>query len=183
VAGHPAARELLPALATDVAKPRWCWPGGCQNTMDVAFCIDALDETLARFGRPEIFNTDQGSQFTSALHLPARRQHRGHDAALGRRCRVAHMPTAATATTIDLGLTEAGNGAGFHLGRPIQWPQEPGPPLARSLPRSRLIVQPASAQCAAFATGCCCWRRAFSVTRSSARFSANRFACASDAVL
>jgi putative transposase len=36
------------------------------NTMDVAFCIDALDEALARFGRPEIFNTDQGSQFTSA---------------------------------------------------------------------------------------------------------------------
>jgi putative transposase len=36
------------------------------NTIDVAFCIDALDEALARFGRPEIFNTDQGSQFTSA---------------------------------------------------------------------------------------------------------------------
>ena len=36
------------------------------NTMDVAFCVDALDEALARFGRPEIFNTDQGSQFTSA---------------------------------------------------------------------------------------------------------------------
>jgi len=37
------------------------------NTMDVAFCVDALDEALARFGRPEIFNTDQGSQFTSAV--------------------------------------------------------------------------------------------------------------------
>ena len=36
------------------------------NTMDAAFCVDALDEALARFGRPEIFNTDQGSQFTSA---------------------------------------------------------------------------------------------------------------------
>jgi putative transposase len=36
------------------------------NTMDTAFCVDALDEALARFGRPEIFNTDQGSQFTSA---------------------------------------------------------------------------------------------------------------------
>jgi putative transposase len=35
------------------------------NTMDVEFCIEALDEALARFGRPEIFNTDQGSQFTS----------------------------------------------------------------------------------------------------------------------
>jgi putative transposase len=36
------------------------------NTMDVGFCISALEEALARFGRPEIFNTDQGSQFTSA---------------------------------------------------------------------------------------------------------------------
>jgi len=35
------------------------------NTMDVEFCIAALEEALAWFGRPEIFNTDQGSQFTS----------------------------------------------------------------------------------------------------------------------
>ena len=32
------------------------------NTMDVAFCVDALEEAMALFGRPEIFNTDQGSQ-------------------------------------------------------------------------------------------------------------------------
>jgi putative transposase len=36
------------------------------NTMDVSFCVAALEEALARFGKPEIFNTDQGSQFTSA---------------------------------------------------------------------------------------------------------------------
>jgi putative transposase len=36
------------------------------NTLDTSFCVDALEEALARFGRPEIFNTDQGSQFTSA---------------------------------------------------------------------------------------------------------------------
>jgi len=35
------------------------------NTMDAEFCVDALQEALARFGRPEIFNSDQGSQFTS----------------------------------------------------------------------------------------------------------------------
>jgi putative transposase len=34
------------------------------NTMDVGFCLEALVEALSR-GRPEIFNTDQGSQFTS----------------------------------------------------------------------------------------------------------------------
>jgi putative transposase len=36
------------------------------NTMDTGFCLEALDEALARYGRPEIFNTDQGCQFTSA---------------------------------------------------------------------------------------------------------------------
>jgi len=35
------------------------------NTMHADFCIEALEEALERFGRPEIFNTDQGSQFTS----------------------------------------------------------------------------------------------------------------------
>jgi len=35
------------------------------NTMDTAFCVEALEEALNRFGAPEIFNTDQGSQFTS----------------------------------------------------------------------------------------------------------------------
>ena len=34
-------------------------------TMEAAFCIEALEEALVRYGRPEIFNTDQGSQFTS----------------------------------------------------------------------------------------------------------------------
>jgi len=35
------------------------------NTMDAAFCIDALKEALQNFGAPEIFNSDQGAQFTS----------------------------------------------------------------------------------------------------------------------
>ena len=35
------------------------------NTMDASFCIEALAGALARYGKPEIFNTDQGSQFTS----------------------------------------------------------------------------------------------------------------------
>ena len=34
-------------------------------TMDTAFCLEALEEAIARYGIPEIFNTDQGSQFTS----------------------------------------------------------------------------------------------------------------------
>ena len=35
------------------------------NTMDTGFCIESLEEALKNHGRPEIFNTDQGSQFTS----------------------------------------------------------------------------------------------------------------------
>ena len=35
------------------------------NTLDASFCVDALEEAIARYGVPEIFNTDQGSQFTS----------------------------------------------------------------------------------------------------------------------
>ena len=35
-------------------------------TLDSAFCIAAVEEAIARYGRPEIFNTDQGVQFTSA---------------------------------------------------------------------------------------------------------------------
>jgi putative transposase len=34
-------------------------------TMEAAFCVEALEEALAKHGKPEIFNTDQGSQFTS----------------------------------------------------------------------------------------------------------------------
>ena len=35
------------------------------NTLDTSFCTEALEEAITRFGLPEIFNTDQGSQFTS----------------------------------------------------------------------------------------------------------------------
>ena len=34
--------------------------------MDASFCVAALEEALAGYGEPDIFNTDQGSQFTSA---------------------------------------------------------------------------------------------------------------------
>jgi putative transposase len=36
------------------------------NTMDSGFCVEALEEALQRYGKPRIFNTDQGAQFTSA---------------------------------------------------------------------------------------------------------------------
>lgn len=45
------------------------------NTMDVSFCVAALEEALERYGTREIFNTDQGSQggFRRSLMLPPKR--------------------------------------------------------------------------------------------------------------
>ena len=39
------------------------------TTMETDFCVDALTEAIERFGTPEIFNTDQGAQFTSEAFL------------------------------------------------------------------------------------------------------------------
>jgi putative transposase len=63
-----------------VADGAWLRLSGCRGrlvsrrvlawrlsiTMEVEFCLEAVEEALAKHGRPEIFNTDQGRQFTSA---------------------------------------------------------------------------------------------------------------------
>jgi putative transposase len=41
-------------------------------TLEAAFCVEALEEALARHGRPQVFNTDQGSQFTSLAFTEGR---------------------------------------------------------------------------------------------------------------
>ena len=45
------------------------------NTMDNSFCLETLEEAIARYGTPEIFNTDQGSQFTSDAFTGALKEH------------------------------------------------------------------------------------------------------------
>lgn len=45
------------------------------NSMDVCFCTEALDEAIDKYGAPEIFNTDQGSQFTSFEWINILKQH------------------------------------------------------------------------------------------------------------
>lgn len=45
------------------------------NTMTTDFCLDALNEALTRHGKPEIFNTDQGSQFSSSEFTGLLREH------------------------------------------------------------------------------------------------------------
>src|SRR5437763_13290688 len=67
----PIGRGFLYLVAVMDWSSRAVLAWRLSNTMDVSFCISALEEALARFGRPEIFNTDQGSQFTSAAFTGA----------------------------------------------------------------------------------------------------------------
>jgi putative transposase len=46
------------------------------NTMDTQFCIEALEEAIATYGCPEIFNSDQGSQFTSNEFIRILQEHK-----------------------------------------------------------------------------------------------------------
>ncbi len=88
--GHRVYPYLLRGLEIDRAYQVWCsdityipmrqgflylaaimdwWSGKVlsrrlSNTLEPEFCVYTLEEALARYGRPEIFNTDQGSQFT-----------------------------------------------------------------------------------------------------------------------
>jgi putative transposase len=62
----PMARGFVYLVAVVDCYSRRVLSHRVSITMDVDFCIEALEEALARYGRPQIFNTDQGSQFTSA---------------------------------------------------------------------------------------------------------------------
>ena len=98
---HPVYRYLLRGLTIDRRNQVWCadityipmrqgflylvaimdWASRkvlawrLSNTMEADFCIEALQEALACFGAPEIFNTDQGSQFTSIDWASFLKQH------------------------------------------------------------------------------------------------------------
>ena len=62
----PIGRGLLYLVAIIDWASRAVLSWRLSNTMEVSFCGAALEEALARFGKPAIFNTDQGSPFTSA---------------------------------------------------------------------------------------------------------------------
>lgn len=61
----PLAKGFLYLMAIMDWSSRKVLAWRLSNTMDVSFCVEALEEALDRHGPPEIFNTDQGSQFTS----------------------------------------------------------------------------------------------------------------------
>ena len=60
----PVQRGFLYLVAIMDWASRFVLAWRLSNTLDASFCVEALDEALARHGKPEIFNTDQGSQFT-----------------------------------------------------------------------------------------------------------------------
>ena len=61
----PLRRGFLYLVAIQDWASRKVLSWRLSNTLDVSFCVEALEEALERYGPPEIFNTDQGSQFTS----------------------------------------------------------------------------------------------------------------------
>src|SRR4051794_3245573 len=120
--------------------------------MEADFCVEALEDALARHGKPEIFNTDQGSQYQPRLLQRAagggdRHQH-------GRQGRVARQRLRRTAVAVgqvrgDLpaGLRHRQHGARLDqpVPRLLQWtkaPFEPGP----AHPRPSLLQQAAASR-------------------------------------
>ena len=61
----PVQRGFLYLVAITDWATRRVLPWRLSNTLDARFCTDALTEALERYDRPQIFDTDQGSQFTS----------------------------------------------------------------------------------------------------------------------
>jgi len=59
----PGGHVYLVAIVDLCSRKVLSWR--LSNTLDTRFCIEALEEALAVYGEPAIFNTDQGSQFTS----------------------------------------------------------------------------------------------------------------------
>jgi putative transposase len=62
----PMARGFLYLVAIIDWASRAVLAWWLSNTIDSSFCVEALEEALLRYGKPRIFNTDQGAQFTSA---------------------------------------------------------------------------------------------------------------------
>jgi len=54
------------------------------NTLDTDFCVEALLEAFSRFGRPQIFNTDQGAQFTATAFTEVLKSHQAQISMDGR---------------------------------------------------------------------------------------------------
>jgi putative transposase len=70
----PMARGFLYLVAIIDVYSRYVLSWRLSNTLDAGFCVEALEDAL-RNGRPDIFNTDQGAQFTSETFTGILKQH------------------------------------------------------------------------------------------------------------
>jgi putative transposase len=70
----PMARGFLYLVAIMDVYSRYVLSWRLSNTLDATFCVEALQEALTK-GRPDIFNTDQGAQFTGAAFTGLLEQH------------------------------------------------------------------------------------------------------------
>jgi len=71
----PMAKGFMYLVAIMDWRSRRVLSWRVSNTLDTDFCIEALEEALQRFGTPQIFNTDQGSQFTSEAFTDVLKRH------------------------------------------------------------------------------------------------------------
>lgn len=65
----PMARGFCYLVAIMDWSSRMVLAWRLSNTLDSSFCVEALEEAIANYGCPEIFNTDQGSQFTAEVFI------------------------------------------------------------------------------------------------------------------
>jgi putative transposase len=71
----PMARGFMYLVAVMDWNSRKVLSWRLSNTLDTDFCVEALDNAINRFGAPDIFNTDQGAQFTSKPFTNLLKQH------------------------------------------------------------------------------------------------------------
>ena len=62
----PMPQGFLYLVAVMDWHSRFVLSWALSNTLEVCFCLEALTDALSRYGKPHIFNTDQGAQYTSA---------------------------------------------------------------------------------------------------------------------
>jgi putative transposase len=72
----PMARGFVYLIAVIDVYSRRILAWRISNSLTADFCIEALEEAIARYGAPEIMNSDQGSQFTAAAFVQVLQQHR-----------------------------------------------------------------------------------------------------------
>ena len=71
----PMAKGFLYLVAVIDWHSRKVLAHRLSNTMDAAFCVEAMEDAIVRYGAPEVFNTDQGAQFTSEAFTGALKEH------------------------------------------------------------------------------------------------------------